>query len=70
MLSFEQGRIRILADKVQENELKIFEYDIGPSGGVRYSAPDGYHDDCVIGLALANWAVFNRIERHFHFVSR
>lgn len=59
MISFERQRIRILADKVQENELKIFEYDIGPSGGVRYSAPDGYHDDCVVALALANWAVFS-----------
>jgi len=60
MLSFEQQRIRILGDQVQANELKIFEYDIGPSGGVRYSAPDGYHDDCVVALALANWEVFSR----------
>jgi phage FluMu gp28-like protein len=61
MISFEQRRISILPDKVQENELKIFEYDIGPSGGVRYSAPEGYHDDCVIALALANWNIFSRL---------
>lgn len=33
-------------------ELNLFEYTYKPSG-VRYSAPDGYHDDCVCALALA-----------------
>ena len=60
MLSFEQGRIRILDLPVQTNECDIFEYTIGQSGTVHYSAPDGYHDDCVIGLALANWQLFSR----------
>jgi len=38
------------------NELKIFGFvDIGRFGQkkVMYSAPEGYHDDCVIALALA-----------------
>ncbi len=56
MLSFEQKKIRILDEPVQTNELEIFEYNINPSGSVSYSAPEGYHDDCVIALALANWA--------------
>lgn len=34
-------------------ELEIFEY-IYTSYGVRYSAPAGFHDDCVVALALAN----------------
>lgn len=34
-------------------ELKRFEYDFAPLGGLRYSAPAGYHDDCVMALALA-----------------
>jgi hypothetical protein len=34
-------------------ELEIFEYQYY-SGGVRYSAPSGFHDDCVMALALAN----------------
>lgn len=33
-------------------ELEIFEYTYTPSG-VRYSAPQGFHDDCVMSLALA-----------------
>jgi hypothetical protein len=36
------------------NELKRFEYVIGPSGQISYGAPSGFHDDCVIALALAN----------------
>lgn len=33
-------------------ELEQFEYEITRTG-VRYSAPEGYHDDCVCALALA-----------------
>jgi hypothetical protein len=36
-----------------KEELEIFEYTFTPTG-VRYSAPTGFHDDCVIALALAN----------------
>ena len=33
-------------------ELEMFSYEYRPSG-VRYSAPEGEHDDCVCSLALA-----------------
>lgn len=36
------------------NEMKRYEYKITPGGQIAYNAPDGYHDDCVIALALAN----------------
>jgi len=35
------------------NELTIFEYEKMPSGIEKMHAPAGYHDDCVIALALA-----------------
>ena len=35
-------------------EMRRYEYSIGPSGGITYNAPGGYHDDCVMALALAN----------------
>lgn len=35
-------------------EMRRYEYQISPSGGITYSAPGGYHDDCVMALALAN----------------
>jgi len=37
------------------NELKLYGYKTTPSGNVQYGAPQGYHDDCVIALALAAW---------------
>ena len=40
--------------EVLTNEMKRFEYRLSPSGQLSYSAPEGYHDDCVISLALAN----------------
>jgi len=36
------------------SEMKRYEYQISPSGGISYGAPSGYHDDCVMALALAN----------------
>jgi hypothetical protein len=40
--------------EILTNELKRYEYQIGPSGQISYGAPAGFHDDCVIALALAN----------------
>ena len=39
------------------NELQQFEYRMTPSRNVVYSAPDGAHDDCVVSLALAYFAM-------------
>lgn len=41
------------------DELESFEF-INTRTGVRYSAPDGQHDDCVCALALANMAAENK----------
>lgn len=62
MMSLEQEKIKIFNKedkngKIQFDEMVIFEYEMTSSGLVRYQAPEGYHDDCVIGLALANWGV-------------
>jgi hypothetical protein len=35
------------------NEMEAFEMTALPSGNVRYAAPEGQHDDCVMALALA-----------------
>lgn len=42
------------------NELESFEYEYTRTG-VRYTAPEGMHDDCVMALALAVYAKNNRI---------
>lgn len=43
------------------NELESFEYEYR-SGGVRYSAPNGFHDDGVCALALA-FQKYNEVTR-------
>lgn len=49
--AIQQGKIRI-PDGWLRSELESFEYQYR-AGGVRYSAPDGMHDDGVCALALA-----------------
>ena len=39
---------------VLTDEMKRYEYKITGTGAITYNAPSGYHDDCVIALALAN----------------
>jgi phage FluMu gp28-like protein len=50
--SIQQGAIKY-PDGIIVEELSIFEYKY-TNTGVRYSAPNGLHDDAVCSLALAN----------------
>jgi len=44
------------------NELEMYSVEIGASGRMRYSAPEGCHDDGVIALALAVWGASRSAE--------
>ncbi len=50
--AIQQGRVRF-ADELLINELETFEYEF-TGRGVKYSAPEGLHDDgvCALGLAV------------------
>jgi phage FluMu gp28-like protein len=52
-LSIQQGKISVL-DNILKDELEAFEFHYSISG-VKYSAPQGFTDDCVNALALANY---------------
>lgn len=52
-LALERFEIKILNDQVLISELQAYEMERLPSGMIRYSAPEGFHDDCVMALALA-----------------
>lgn len=52
-LAFERGKLRILNDETAISELEAYEQETLRSGLIRYSAPEGLHDDCVMALALA-----------------
>ena len=52
-LAFEQGALSILSEPVLLGELMAYEMERTGTGLLRYGAPDGGHDDCVMSLALA-----------------
>jgi phage terminase large subunit-like protein len=52
-LAFERGEIRIPDDPVLVGELLAYDAERLPGGLLRYGAPSGMHDDCVMALALA-----------------
>jgi hypothetical protein len=56
-LAFERREVHILNDPTLINELQAYEMERLPSGMLRYNAPEGMHDDCVMSLALAWSAV-------------
>jgi hypothetical protein len=54
-VTLEQGKVSFPSIGPLLDELEAYEYEYTPNGTVRYSAPSGQHDDCVISLALAVW---------------
>lgn len=53
-VAIQQNEIQYL-DGVIVSELESFEYEYTRTG-VRYTAPEGQHDDCVMALALDVYA--------------
>lgn len=52
-LKLEQDDIKIIQYPELINEMMAFRYEKTVAGNIRYSAPEGQHDDCVMSLALA-----------------
>lgn len=61
MLGIEQRKLLIPDIPELIQELKIFGYEITKAGNVRYSAPEGFHDDCVMSLALAWYEIGSKL---------
>ena len=58
--AFEHDQISILPDRILIDELQAFEGERMASG-YRYGAPAGYHDDCVMSLAIAYQSIASYI---------
>lgn len=56
-LALERGRLALLDDPIQKGELLAYQSEALPSGLVRYAAPEGGHDDTVMALAMAWYAI-------------
>lgn len=57
IISIEQRLITFPKIDALVNELQSFTYDVTQFGNIRYSAPEGMYDDCVISLGLAVWGL-------------
>jgi len=55
----DQKAITIPPEEELIDELESFGYQLSDSGNIKYSAPSGLHDDCVISLALAVWGLMS-----------
>lgn len=60
-IAFEHGAIAIPEYSPLVTELMAFEAERLPGGSIRYSAPDGQHDDTVMALAIAWNAAANGV---------
>lgn len=56
-LALERDVLGLLDDPIQKSELLAYDSERLPSGLLRYGAPEGMHDDTVIALALAWYAI-------------
>lgn len=52
-LALEKGELKILDHPTLIAELQAYEAERLPSGMLRYSSPEGMHDDTIVALALA-----------------
>lgn len=64
-VAMDNGEIFYPDEPVLIGELEVFGYDMTPSGNIRYNAPDGFHDDTVIALALFNYMIKNEVVVNF-----
>lgn len=69
-LALENGQIAFADHPNMEplrRELLAFDQERLPSGAIRYSAPSGQHDDCVMALAIAWHGVVMAVPRTLAF---
>jgi hypothetical protein len=67
ILDVEQEKISYPAALTElTREMRAFEVVVNKAGDVNYSAPSGYHDDCVVSLALANWGSRTGVTEYAH----
>jgi hypothetical protein len=60
-IAIERQEITFPQIDVLIDELGKYEFEITKGGTVRYNAPEGQHDDCVMALALVVWNTFNHV---------
>jgi len=60
-VQIEQNKIRYPEIPELLRELEEFTYEMSATGKIRYTAPDGAHDDCVCSIGLASWQLGEKL---------
>ena len=73
-IAIEQRRITFPSEPILIDELSSYEYIIPDTDKgerkIKYGAPSGKHDDCVISLALACWALKSQLTEASQLIAR
>lgn len=69
-ICLEQRRITFPNEPLLIDELNSYEYQLTDGGKITYNAPDGKHDDAVVSLALACWALKSQMLEAQVFINR
>lgn len=69
-ICLEQRRITFPNEPILIDELNSYEYQLTDGGRITYNAPDGKHDDAVVSLALACWALKSQMAEAQVFINR
>ena len=64
----QRGDLHPPAEHTVLDELDRYTFEHTASGQFRYSAPDGYHDDCVSSLMILAWAL-SKVTKDIGFVT-
>ena len=56
-LNIEKENITLLNEKIQIRELQAYQMNTTTIGNITYNATSGYHDDTVIAISIANYAM-------------
>ena len=65
IMSMNEDKIKLPTQDLNPDlykELSVFTYEYSPkTRKVKYGAPNGFHDDCIISLALSYQSLKNKI---------
>lgn len=51
--AFSSKKIKVLKNEILKAELEAFTMSFSSTGHAKFSAPSGFHDDCIMSLAIA-----------------
>lgn len=57
---FNTKEIKLIKDEYLRIELEAFIFKQNNSGNIKFMADSGFHDDCVMSLAIARWCYENK----------